>query len=25
LKQQFQIGDKAVYPVHGVVAVVALE
>ena len=25
MKQQFQIGDKAVYPVHGVVEVVALE
>jgi CarD family transcriptional regulator len=25
LRQQFQIGDKAVYPVHGVAEVVALE
>jgi CarD family transcriptional regulator len=25
LKQQFQVGDKAVYPVHGVAEVVALE
>jgi len=25
VKQQFQIGDKAVYPVHGVAEVVALE
>ncbi len=25
MKQQFQIGDKAVYPVHGVAEVVALE
>lgn len=25
MKQQFQVGDKAVYPVHGVAEVVALE
>src|SRR5207237_8978201 len=25
LKQQFSVGDKAVYPVHGVAEVVALE
>ena len=25
MKQQFAVGDKAVYPVHGVAEVVALE